>query len=161
MRILGIDPALTTTGYGLIEFKNNKPRLIEAGVVRTDAKDDLAKRLNKIYRSLLKLVDETKPDVLVLEKLYAHYAHPTTAYLLGHARGVVCLLCAVKNIPLVEYAATHVRKAVLGRGSASKLQVQQMVMHVLSLGAVSPKYFDVTDALALALAHTNVARSRL
>jgi len=161
MRILGVDPALSITGYGVIDFKNNKSRLIEAGIVRTNAKEDLTLRLNKIYQALLKLIDELKPDVLVLEKLYAHYRHPTTAYQLGHARGVVCLLCAMRNIPLIEYAATRVRKAILGRGNASKFQVQQMVMHVLSLGTVSPKYMDVTDALALALAYTNVARSRL
>jgi len=161
MRILGVDPALSITGYGVIEFKNNRSMLIEAGIVRTNAKEGLASRLNKIYQALLKLIDEVKPDVLVLEKLYAHYRHPTTAYELGHARGVVCLLCANKNMPLVEYAATRVRKAILGRGNASKLQVQQMVMHILSLGKVSPKYLDVTDALALALAYTNTVRSQL
>ena len=161
MRILGVDPALSITGYGVIEFKHHTPRLIEAGIVRTDSRQEIAKRLYKIYQALLKLVDELKPDVLVLEKLYAHYRHPTTAYQLGHARGVVCLLCAVKNIPLVEYAATRVRKAVLGRGNASKLQVQRMVMHALALESLPPKYMDVTDALALAIAHTHVVRSRL
>ncbi|MCM8779691.1 MAG: crossover junction endodeoxyribonuclease RuvC [Candidatus Omnitrophica bacterium] len=161
MRILGVDPALSITGYGVIEFRNNRLRLIEAGVIRTDAKCGLPQRLHKIYRSLFKLIDETRPDVLVLEKLYAHYRHPVTAYQLAHARGVVCLLCADKNIPLIEYAATRVRKGILGRGNASKFQVQKMVMQALSLGSVSPKYLDVTDALALALVHTNTLRSFL
>ena len=91
-----------------------------------------------------------------MEKLYAHYHHPTTAYILGQARGVICLACARnRNIPLVEYAATRVKKAVLGRGLASKYQVQQMVMSLLDLKE-SPKYTDVTDALALAIAHSYI-----
>ncbi|MCX5707343.1 MAG: crossover junction endodeoxyribonuclease RuvC [Candidatus Omnitrophica bacterium] len=160
MRILGIDPALTITGYGVIEAKNNKMFLIEAGIINTSSKDPTPKRLDKIYRGIIKLISDTKPDWLVLEKLYAHYRHPTTAYILGQARGVICLACATKNIHLAEYAATRVKKAVVGQGLASKLQVQRMVASLLSLNTL-PKYMDVTDALALAIAHSYIARHKI
>lgn len=160
MIILGIDPALTVTGYGVIDAKKNNLSLLEAGIVTTSSKEILPKRLDKIYRAVTKLISDTRPDVMVLEKLYAHYRHPTTAYLLGQARGVICLACATKNISLVEYAATRVKKAVVGRGLASKDQVQKMVATILRLCRL-PEYTDVTDALALAIAHSYIARSRI
>jgi crossover junction endodeoxyribonuclease RuvC len=160
MRILGVDPALTITGYGVIETKNNKLYVIEAGIVSTDSKLVIQKRLDKIYRCILSLIKESKPDAMVLEKLYAHYRHPTTAYLLGQARGVICLACAKGNIPLVEYSATRVKKAVVGSGLASKYQVQRMVAGILNLN-ILPKYTDVTDALALAIAHSYIIRSKI
>ncbi len=160
MRILGIDPALTVTGYGVIDFKNNKPSLLEAGIITTQSKEIITKRLDKIYKGVTKLISDTKPDVMVLEKLYAHYRHPTTAYLLGQARGVICLTCARENIPLVEYAATRVKKAIVGCGLASKYQVQRMVANILSLNKL-PKYTDVTDALALAIAHSYIMRFKI
>lgn len=161
MRIVGVDPALTITGYGVIDFAQGACRLVEAGVVRTDAKESLAKRLAKIHRSLAALIDEVKPDVMILEKIYSHYRHPATSYLLGHARGVACLVSAEKNIPLIEYPATHVKKAISGRGHASKPQVQQMVLNMLSMQGTSPKYLDITDALALAIAHTHTTGSKV
>ena len=160
MRILGIDPALTVTGYGIIDFKKNRLSLLEAGVVMTSAKQALPQRLDKIHRFILKLILKIKPDVVVLEKLYAHYRHPTTAYLLGQAYGVICLACEEENIPLVEYAATRVKKAVVGTGSASKYQIQRMVANVLNLDRL-PKYMDVTDALALAMAHSYIAKIQI
>ena len=159
MVILGIDPALTVTGYGVIKV-GTQPILIEAGIILTSPKERLTRRLNKIYRATTRLITDTKPDVAVLEKLYAHYRHPTTAYLLGQARGVIVLACATKNIPLVEYAATRVKKAVVGKGLASKYQVQRMVVNTLQISNV-PKYTDVTDALALAMAHSHIMKARL
>lgn len=160
MIILGIDPALAITGYGVIEVGPRGLVLIEAGIIATSSKETLPKRLDKIYRAIIKLINDTKPEVLVLEKLYAHYRHPTTAYLLGEARGVICLACATKNITLIEYAATRIKKAIVGKGHASKYQVQRMVANALSLREL-PKYTDVTDALALAIAHSNIARVKL
>ena len=160
MIILGIDPALSITGYGVIEVKKSFLSLLEAGIISTSSRDALPKRLDRIYQAIVKLISDTKPDVMVLEKLYVHYRHPTTAYLLGQARGVICLACATKDIPLVEYAATRIKKAIVGRGSASKNQVQRMVANTLSLNCL-PKYTDVTDALALAIAHSYMIRSRI
>lgn len=158
MRILGIDPALTVTGYGVIDFKKDKPLLLEAGIITTRAQETMPKRLDKIYRAVTKLISDTRPDIMVLEKLYAHYRHPTTAYILGQARGVICLACARENIALVEYAATRVKKAIVGGGLASKYQVQRMVANILNLNRL-PKYTDVTDALALALAHSYIVKA--
>ena len=158
MRILGIDPALTVTGYGVIDFKKNKLSLCEAGIVTTDSRETTPQRLDKIYRAVTKLILDTKPDVMVLEKLYAHYRHPTTAYILGQARGVICLSCAREGIPLVEYAATRVKKAIVGNGLASKYQVQRMVADILNLNSL-PKYTDVTDALALAITHSYISKA--
>jgi crossover junction endodeoxyribonuclease RuvC len=160
MRILGIDPALRVTGYGLIRSEKNNLFLIEAGVVVTSAKKSLPERLNRIYQAVSELIEETKPDVLVVEKLYAHYRHPTTAYLLGEARGVICLLSAQEKIPLFEYAATRIKKAIVGEGLASKYQVQRMVASMLNLNHL-PKYTDVTDALALAIAHSYIIKAKI
>ena len=157
MRILGIDPALSVTGYGAIDAKKNSISLLEAGIISTHPKDALPKRLDKIYRGVKKLISDTKPDVMVLEKLYVHYRHPTTAYILGQARGVICLACATEDIALVEYSATRVKKAIVGKGLASKGQVQRMVAGTLNLNCL-PKYHDVTDALALAIAHSFMTR---
>jgi len=160
MVILGVDPALSVTGYGVIEARKNSLSLIEAGIVSTSPKEILPKRLDKIYRAITSLITDTKPDCMVLEKIYVHYRHPTTSYLLGQARGVICLACATKNIPLIEYAATRVKKAIVGKGLASKNQVQRMIANILSLSTL-PKYTDVTDALALAVAHSYIIKSRI
>ncbi|MFQ5953132.1 MAG: crossover junction endodeoxyribonuclease RuvC, partial [Candidatus Omnitrophota bacterium] len=99
MRILGIDPGLQRTGYGLIE--SNGPdnlKLIEAGVIRTFPQDGISGRVADIYKNLSDIIIEHKPSVLVLEKLYSHYKHPTTSILMGHARGVVCLACGVNDV---------------------------------------------------------------
>lgn len=160
MRILGIDPALTITGYGVIDAEKNRVILLEAGIIKTSADNQLPERLERINQAVKKLIQDTRPDVLVLEKLYVHYRHTTTAYLLGQARGVICLACASFKIPLVEYAATRVRKALVGNGLASKYQVQRMVTDLLKLKSM-PRYTDVTDALALAIAHSYIARYKI
>jgi len=160
MRILGIDPALTVTGYGVIDFRKNNLSLIEAGIITTSSKQVIPERLKRIANAVNKLISDTNPEVVVLEKLYAHYRHPTTAFVLGQARGVICLVCAENKIPLAEYAATRVKKAVVGQGLASKYQVQRMVAGILGIKEL-PKYNDVTDALALAIAHSYILRVKL
>jgi crossover junction endodeoxyribonuclease RuvC len=160
MRILGVDPGLNITGYGLINSQHGSLRLIEAGIIRTKASDDISRRLNKIYQGMLKLVKERRPEVLVLEKLYAHWRHPTTAYILGQARGVICLVCAQMNIELSEYGATRINKAIIGRGNAAKHQIQMMVASVLGISSlIEPP--DVADALALAIAHAHISKIKL
>lgn len=151
MRILGIDPGLAITGYGLIEtVSSNNVRLIEAGIIRTSNKEAVAKRLLKIFNGVKSIIEELKPEVLVLEKLYSHYKHPTTSILMSHARGVICLLCGLNNIKLVNYPSTRIKKAITGRGHASKEQIQKMMSELLSLKK-NPQPVDITDALALAL----------
>ena len=153
MRILGIDPALHTTGYGLIDGQGLKISLIEAGYVRTSPKDSLPGRIEHIHRAVNKIIRKFKPEVLVLEKLYAHWKHPTTAYILGHARGAVCLAAKENNLEVIEYAATRIKKALVGEGHASKLQMQRMIQGMFSL-KVLPQPADVSDALALSIGHS-------
>ncbi len=160
MIIVGIDPALAITGYGVIESKGNSLALIEAGVIQTSAKEAAPKRLDRIYRGVLKLINDVKADCLVLEKIYSHYKHPATACILGQARGVICLASSTEKIPFFEYAATRVKKAIVGKGLASKAQVQRMVTHTLGLKTL-PAYMDITDALALAIAHSYIIKSKL
>jgi len=160
MIILGLDPALSITGYGVIQVKGSLIALREAGIIKTSAKEPAPKRLDKIYRGVIKLIEDTKPDCLVLEKIYSHYRHPTTSYVLGQARGVICLAAAEKNIPFFEYAATRIKKAIVGKGLASKSQVQRMVAGTLGLKNL-PVYMDVTDALALAIAHSYIAKVKI
>lgn len=160
MVIIGIDPALSITGYGVIDSKNNKITLIEAGAIVTRSKQTYPERLNKIYAEILKLIDRFKVEVMVVEKLYAHYRHPTTAYLLGEVMGIAALACAKRNMPLFEYASTRIKKAITGYGMASKYQVQRMVASLMNLEGL-PKYLDVTDALACAIAHSYISRVKI
>ena len=157
MIILGVDPALAVTGYGVIKVQAGKIGLLEAGIISTSAKDETTKRLDKIYRAMIKLISDTRPDCLVLEKIFSHYRHPTTAYSLGEARGVICLAAATKNVSLVEYAATRIKKAIVGNGLASKFQMQRMVAQTLGIKEL-PKFTDVTDALGLAIAHSYIGQ---
>lgn len=160
MIIVGIDPALVITGYGVVQVKGTSLSLIEAGIIQTSAKETTAKRLNKIYQGVLKLINDTHADCLVLEKIYSHYKHPATACILGQARGVICLAAENRGIPLFEYGATRIKKAIVGKGLASKSQVQAMIAHTFGLKTL-PAYMDVTDALAMAVAHNYISRSKI
>jgi crossover junction endodeoxyribonuclease RuvC len=160
MIIAGVDPALAVSGYGVIQANRAGVALVEAGIIKTSAKDRTAARLNKIYQGVLKLIGDTKADCLVLENIYSHYKHPATACILGQARGVICLAAFSAGVPLFEYSATRIKKAIIGKGLASKAQVQRMVMHTLSLKTL-PAYLDVTDALALAIAHSYIEKVKI
>ena len=156
MKILGVDPGLRVTGYGVIRVSEGYPRaghieLLEAGVIRTKADSGIASRLGRVYGALSEIILEFKPQLLAIEKLYAHYKHPATAILMGHVRGAVCLLSATHDVPLANIASTHVKKAVTGRGHAGKEQIQRMVQHTLDLRE-APGSSDAADALALAIA---------
>lgn len=160
MRILGIDPGLNITGYGLIEIKNKRLDLIEAGTIKTSSKEDLSQRLNKIHRGLTSLIKEQKPNCMVLEKLYTHYRHPVTASLLGHARGVITLLATQLKLEFFEYPPKRIRKAILGSGNASKSQVQRMMEATFKLKP-NTLTADIADALGLAVAHANFLRVKI
>lgn len=160
MRILGVDPGLIRTGYGLIEAEGpDKMKLIEAGVINTLAGDGISKRVADIYGNLTDVIKEYGPEVLVLEKLYSHYKHPATSILMGHARGVVCLACGMNGVRLVNYPSTRIKKAVTGNGRAGKHQVQRMVKALLGLGT-TPKPADVSDALAMAISYVYIEGTR-
>lgn len=155
MRILGIDPGLGITGYGLIEACGNNVKLIEAGIIRSNAKDKMGKRLAAIYKKIMNLIEDTIPDAVVLEELYSHYKHPKTSILMAHARGAICLAVEHQDVPLVNYPTTKIKKAITGRGRASKEQMQRTVTSLLGLKK-PPEPVDITDALALAITHANI-----
>jgi crossover junction endodeoxyribonuclease RuvC len=155
MRVLGIDPGLRATGYGLLETNGLRSRVVEAGVVRSEEGQPLAERIRKIHATVGDIVRELRPDVIVVEELYSHYRHPVTAILMGHARGVMFLAAAQAGVPVVSYGASRVKKALTGHGRASKEQVQRMVQSTLRLKTM-PQPADVADALAVALCHCNV-----
>jgi len=150
MRILGIDPGLGVTGYGIIEDKTFK--LVEAGIIKTRPNTLIEKRITKIFNEVSAIIEEYRPGVLVLEKIYSHYRHPTTAILMAHARAMACLVCGKFNVKLVNYPSTRIKKAVTGNGHASKQQVQRMVQNLLQL-KYPPEPADVSDALAMAISY--------
>lgn len=159
-RILGIDPGLETTGYGVLEMAPHRPLVCEAGVVRGSqgrATTDMAPRLRNLYTGMVEIIEQFRPGVVVVEQLYAHYEHPRTAILMGHARGVIFLAAAQSDLPVVSYNATRIKKTVTGNGRASKEQVQRTVQRELSLAAL-PEPPDVADALAAALCHYYAVR---
>jgi crossover junction endodeoxyribonuclease RuvC len=159
MRILGIDPGLGVTGYGLIETYGKNVKLMEAGIIRSNTKDKMEKRLAVIYKKVIKLIRDTKPEAVVLEELYSHYKHPRTSILMAHARGAICLAVEHQGVQLVNYPTTRIKKAITGRGRASKEQMQRTVTSLLGLKN-SPEPVDITDALALAITHANIWEHR-
>ena len=152
MRILGVDPGLQRTGYGVVDAGPGGIKMVEAGVIKTSSVDGISLRVADIYRNISDVIKESSPSVLVLEKLYSHYKHPTTSILMGHARGVVCLACGMSGIKLVSYASTRIKKAVTGNGQAGKEQVRGMVKKILDLTS-TPDPLDISDALAMAISY--------
>lgn len=157
MLILGIDPGLNTTGYGVLEFVARKAQLIEAGVVRGKRGATLAERVAEIHAGVADVIASLKPEVLAIEELYSHYDRPTTAILMGHARGVIVLAAAQARIPVQSYRATQIKKTITGNGHAAKWQMQEAIRNELRLSAV-PEPPDVADALAIALCHCYLTR---
>ncbi|HEX8339999.1 MAG TPA: crossover junction endodeoxyribonuclease RuvC [Tepidisphaeraceae bacterium] len=150
MKILGIDPGLQLTGYGVIEFDVRRPRLVDAGVIRLNAKHSVAQRLVELERELNDIVAEHKPEAAAVETLYAHYAHPRTAIIMGHARGVILLVAQRHGCRIVEITANRIKKNLTGNGHADKGQMQRAIQAMWNL-AEPPEPPDVADALAIAL----------
>jgi crossover junction endodeoxyribonuclease RuvC len=149
-RVLGIDPGLHVTGYAAVDFGAGEPAVVEAGALRTSAKADMADRINQIHADMAELLAELRPDLVAIEQLYAHYKHPRTAILMGHARGVILLAARQAGVGVKGLAATNVKKSLTGNGHASKLQVQRAIQAACKLKAL-PEPPDVADALAIAL----------
>lgn len=149
MRILGIDPGLRITGYGVIEF-GMRQDLVDAGVIRLKEKTPIADRLVELEAELDALFEEHKPDVCGVEQLYSHYAHPRTAILMGHARGVILLVAARRKVRLEQFPANRIKQSVAGHGHASKHQMQLAIQSQWNLPSL-PEPPDVADALAIAL----------
>lgn len=154
MFVLGIDPGLSATGYGLVEG-SNPPRALLAGVIRTSAETETPVRLGELYQGLTDMIAEASPDVIALETVFTN-RNLQTAISVGRASGVALLAASQANLPVFEYVPTAIKSAVTGDGSANKGQVQEMVGRLLRL-AEPPKPADAADALAIALCHLRVA----
>ncbi len=153
MMICGLDPGLRQTGYGIIESQSNGGiKLIDAGVINSNSKNDLPHRLQQIYQELSELLREYPLTHIAIEELYSHYRHPRTAILMGHARGVLLLAANIRNLPVTNLSATKIKKAITGSGHASKIQVQRAVISHLGINPAETDIpADVTDALAAAI----------
>lgn len=149
-RILGIDPGLNVTGYGVIGKVDGK--LLEAGVVRVCNRQSLEARLAELHEGIEEVLRTLKPDCMAIEDLYSHYERPRTAIIMGHARGVILLAARQSGIPVQSYAATRIKSLMTGNGRARKSQIQMAVCRHLNLSEV-PDPPDVADALAVAICH--------
>jgi crossover junction endodeoxyribonuclease RuvC len=145
---------LRTTGYGAIEECNGRVRLVEAGVVVPRSSGTLEERLHELHAGICEVIAQTNPSFVVIEELYTTYKNPRAALLMGHARGVLCLASAQAGVAVHTLGHARVKRALLGSGSARKEQVNAMVTRLLNLRQ-PPKPYDVSDALALALAFLN------
>jgi len=155
--ILGIDPGLDTTGYGVLEVRDGRLKMREAGVIRTTPDESLGSRIEQIYDGVRELITTFHPDVLAVEHLHSSYEHPQTAILMGHARGVICLAAAQEGLPIANYRPTQVKKLLTGSGRATKDQMQRAVQREFSLDE-PPSPADVADAIAVALCHYHLSR---
>jgi crossover junction endodeoxyribonuclease RuvC len=153
MRLLGLDPGLRNTGWGVIDAEGNRLKHVAQGVVKTADGGSLAIRLGELYRKLGDMLDEFQPDAAAVEETFVN-KNPGSTLRLGMARGVVLLAPAERGIPVFEYATNLVKKSVVGVGHADKVQVQMMVKRLLP-GAVSGA--DACDALAVAICHAHHA----
>ncbi len=158
--VLGVDPGLNITGYGVVEVTAGAPKLCEAGVVRTKSGASLHARVREVYDGISEVIAAHRLTALALEKLYTHYKRPTTAILMGHARGVICLAGEQAGVPVFDYAATRVKKLATGSGHAPKEQIQIAMQREFRLPA-PPEPADVADALAIALCHLYMMNSAL
>ena len=149
-RVLGIDPGLQITGYGCIGVDGTAMSLVDAGIFRFKPSTSVASRLVELERDLRDTIEAVEPDLVAVEALFSHYAHPRTAVTMGHARGVILLVIARAGLPIVEIPATHAKKTITGNGHAGKEQVQRAVQWQLGLSSV-PEPADVADAIAIAM----------
>jgi crossover junction endodeoxyribonuclease RuvC len=152
MRILGIDPGLRNTGWGMIASEGSRLSYLACGSLHSDADLSLAERLHQLHSGLCALIAEWQPDEAAVEHTYMN-KNPAAALKLGQARGVALLVPALAGLPVAEYQAMEVKRAVVGTGHADKIQVQDMVKRLLP-GAVL-KRADAADALAIAICHAH------
>jgi crossover junction endodeoxyribonuclease RuvC len=159
-RIMGVDPGLNITGYGVVECHPGGVKLIEAGVIRSPRAhgENLPVRLESLFDGLREVLDEFRPQTLCLEEVYSHAEYPRTAILMGHARGVICLAARISRVPVINISARRIKQSVTGNGNATKSQVQRTVQQFFSLARL-PQPPDIADALATALCFVNSLRA--
>lgn len=148
--VCGIDPGLRVTGYAVLRVEGDRRSILDAGVCRFNDNLPLAERLCEVDRDIAAVLSEHHPSYVAVEELYAHYKHPRTAILMGHARGVILLAASRLGIEVRSYAATRVKRYLTGSGRATKAQMQRVIRTTLGLRDI-PEPADVADALAIAL----------
>jgi crossover junction endodeoxyribonuclease RuvC len=152
VRILGIDPGLRITGFGVLDKTGTALTYVTSGCIKTPAAGDLAVRLKAILDGLREVIHNTEPDQVAIEKVFVN-SNPQSTLLLGQARGTAICAAVLQELPVAEYTALQVKQAVVGNGHAAKDQVQDMVKRLLKLtGDPSP---DAADALACAICHAH------
>lgn len=157
MRLLGIDPGLRRTGWGIIEARGNRLRHVAHGAVTSDAAADLPTRLTQIHDGIAAVVAEFAPAEAAIEETFVN-RNPDSTLKLGQARGVAMLAPARAGLPVAEYAANRVKKAVVGVGHADKTQIADMVRRLLPGIEIDDP--DAADALAVAICHAHYAQAR-
>jgi crossover junction endodeoxyribonuclease RuvC len=155
--VLGIDPGLSRCGYGAVQSEGERPRPVACGVVRTPTSDALPERLARLDAELTALVAEVRPRAMAVERVLFQ-ANVRTAISVGQASGIALAVASRAGVPVAHYSPNEVKLAVTGYGAADKAQVQAMVQRLLALSATPPP--DAADALALALCHGTVGRTR-
>ncbi|RTZ42299.1 crossover junction endodeoxyribonuclease RuvC [Candidimonas sp. SYP-B2681] len=152
MRILGIDPGLRRTGFGVIDVQGMQLQYVASGTIVVPTDQPLAQRLKVILDNIREIVQDTQPTVSVLEKVFVN-TNPSSTLLLGQARGAAMCALADSHLDVHEYTALQVKKAVVGNGHAAKEQVQKMVQYLLALSGLPAA--DSADALACAICHAH------
>ena len=151
MIVLGIDPGLTKTGFGLLSISSDSPKIIDYGIIEPNKNDDLSKRLYSIYTDINQLIEMFNPTVFSIEDMF-YGRNIKSAFVLAQARGVAMLCAAKYDIPVFEYSARKVKQAVTGNGNADKTQLQYMIKQIFKLKQL-PTPLDASDALGIALCH--------
>ena len=159
MRIFGIDPGSTRTGYGCVETDGARHRLLTCGAIAPPSASSFPERLHVIHDNLTRLLRDSMPDCVVVESLF-YSRNVRSALQLGHARGVAVLAAVQAGVPVVEYTPAEIKLAIVGYGRADKRQMQQMVKLLLGLEVV-PTPHDAADALAAALCHAHSGTAAL
>ena len=159
MVVLGIDPGLNVTGYGIMSVNDAQLHMMAAGDIRVPRGKPLTHRLAFLHDELSQLIARYRPTIMVLETVFTHQRYMATAALIAHARGVACLAAHEHGLAFAEYSPARVKKALSGNGRASKAQVARMVGQWLGRDDASLSA-DATDALALAIAHVHMDASR-
>ncbi len=156
LRVMGCDPGLGCTGWGVIEIAGHKLAHIANGVIETTPADSLGVRLAALHVALAEIIRAHSPDAVAVEQAFVH-KDPSAALKLGHARAVALLAAAEAGLEIAEYTPNHVKKSVVGVGHASKEQIQAMVRRLLPLARFEAA--DAADALAVAIAHAHLSRT--
>ena len=151
MIVLGIDPGLRKTGFGILSISNDKPELIDYGIIEPNKDEKISKRLFTIYNDINQLVEMFCPNVFSIEDIF-YGRNVKSALLLGQARGIAMLCAAKHDIPIFEYSAKKVKQAITGNGNADKTQLQYMIKQIFKLKQI-PAPLDASDAIGIALCY--------